>query len=1859
MFDSNVQRPSISAYITFREYTTQQVVYRIDVSGSQEVVFVPSNGIAIRPNFTFTEQAQFYIQFDGGIVNSLDFCGPRNEPVIDKNFWTFETRDTTPPTITFLENPSLTNANVTIRWESNENVTWECNLVHGNVESAVNCSEGYWLGYGISAGSHAIEVRAQDLVGNIATVRHTFEVDVIPPISTIMTKPSLISNQQTSMFTFSCNEMCTFKCQLMANMSEEIYSSCNSGTFVTPTLQSNTNYTFFVTATDQVGNIGESADYSWETDYEAPNIFIAQNATALCTLTRPTYTGQAQAVDNRPEAITLTYSDNHVGCLIIRTWTATDIAGNVAQIDQNISLLASPLTLSLISSLILACDSTVNSQQVTSTTAFAPNPCRPPVPLQLTYQDSVSDYSCPGSFVRNWTATSCRRSKTALQTITLYDLCPLHACGRNESTPHGSCSFGECFCNRPWYGDNCDILIYEPLVHQVNDTILLEAQEYMVDITLLQGTPPLTWIITSGPYDLHVDQHTGQVTWNRAEAGNHSISIVIQNQVGEAQVLWNLQVIPGYTALLDPISPATFPYAQPITLTRHIQYAANNSVERVLGGIVPVDIDITTNGARRTVTGYTASNGSFSLIFYPVSIEYGRYIAGARHPSSNLVLPQTEWNILGMRAVPRTISLNGEAFSGQFNRTFLNVTTIINDGLGSLSGLSAYAQLPNTMGITIETCLRGSSSNNSLDPGEQLVMDIRIVTTRLLRGSFLVITESSEGTRLQLVVSLQIEAVLPSFQIEPTRLSARIVRGIPRSFEFNVTNIGRNVATNVRAILPTTSFISLISFRNALQNDEILCLESGESAILSILAQTPTNQQLGEIDISIVIASDELSLSIPVTLTVSSNLLMNFSVIVEDEYTYFAEGRPLVDDAVITLINYQRNIRATQTTEIGNGTTTFINIYEDRYEVFVEAPGHRSNRQVIITSLNNPTLTVFLERQAVRYTWSVTPVTYEDIYIIPIVAEFETNVPIPVVTVTPTEINLDDLESGAIASIQLNVTNHGLIRADNVTIQLPTHPSLVFSVSNDQLGDLEPLSSVIVSLHSSRRSVQKHTSSNDCEWVIYLVDFDYSYVCNVPQYRQVSVTLKRPGVCRSQLARAVSSISHRETSRRSSSNPAQPRNPPPSVGLVDYIYTFTPPNPSSSFSGLISETPTFCDPCDAAVYDCIPNPLLSFPFGGCIPLILSGVNPFSSLQSAFRWFQCLVPRKRLINQILLCLVGNDAFYLCGISPFSFFGRDKRNVDSLLTDLVEAMYPIQQSMALGTEVLGDLQWVTDVGDPQWFSQVLNPTMDDGSDAGVMISASELSTILAVPPPNGTTIERVRRMVERVNNTLSGWNNGQLEPLPGLNMASYSTVLEFARNINESNQVAINNGFLSYLDAYNFVSGQINEVDNLEAEVGVCAVIRIRILQELALTREAFQARLEIDNQESSPLQQIDIEIIITDTETGERATNRFSIGNGTLSGSLSIVNDGWLLPSDMSGSIEWLIIPYSEAAPESDHVYDVGGSFNYIVDGENISVPLSPTPITVQPDPSLLVHYFLESRVIGDDPFTEVVEPSIPFTLGVAVKNAGYGTAFSLQISSGQPQIFDNERGLRISFMIIGANVGSQDTSPSLTVMFGDLAPSTTIVARWYMVSTLQGEFTSYSATFENRNPLGDPKLSILDELRTHQLVKNIMMYNREEDDGILDFLVNGRDDYLDYPDALYSSRTLQKYNVSIGSIQSVSVISNNETTLLSVETTSNTTGWIYFRYEDAQGILRQTASSINVTKFTGDQRIAIPPENAWITIDRDQMTEIKTFYLHIIDYVDNISTVVFDTELCIIDCPIIELPVKRKSNSFVDILLIR
>lgn len=123
---------------------------------------------------------------------------------------------------------------------------------------------------------------------------------------------------------------------------------------------------------------------------------------------------------------------------------------------------------------------------------------------------------------------------------------------------------------------------------------------------------------------------------------------------------------------------------------------------------------------------------------------------------------------------------------------------------------------------------------------------------------------------------------------------------------------------------------------------------------------------------------------------------------------------------------------------------------------------------------------------------------------------------------------------------------------------------------------------------------------------------------------------------------------------------------------------------------------------------------------------------------------------------------------------------------------------------------------------------------------------------------------------------------------------------------------------------------------------------------------------------------------------------------------------------------------SNAAPTEDTLYDVYGDFIYYMDGVRVVVPLFPDTITVMPDPKLVVHYFLQRHIIGDDPFTKEVEPSVPATLAVMISNTGYGVARNMIMSSGQPEIIENDKGLLVGFQLSKMRVDNEEVSCSST-----------------------------------------------------------------------------------------------------------------------------------------------------------------------------------------------------------------------------------
>jgi hypothetical protein len=381
-------------------------------------------------------------------------------------------------------------------------------------------------------------------------------------------------------------------------------------------------------------------------------------------------------------------------------------------------------------------------------------------------------------------------------------------------------------------------------------------------------------------------------------------------------------------------------------------------------------------------------------------------------------------------------------------------------------------------------------------------------------------------------------------------------------------------------------------------------------------------------------------------------------------------------------------------------------------------------------------------------------------------------------------------------------------------------------------------------------------------------------------------------------------------------------------------------------------------------------------------------------------------------------------------------------------------------------------------------------------------------------------------------------------------------------------------------------------SMESE-GVCAQVRIRIDQEAVLTRSAFSGVLELNNgHEAANLEGLQLTLEIRD-ENGVVVHDRFAVVGPILTGISAIDGTGVLAPTQRA-TASYTFIPTREAAPLAPTRYFIGGLMQYRdpETGNSLSVPLWGAPITVYPDASLLLRYFQQRDVIGDDPFTDEVEPSEPFTLGLLVTNSGRGAAKDFTITSSQPKIIENEKGLLIDFQIVGSQVGTEAVTPSLTVNLGTIEPAQTQFAQWQLTSTLQGRFIEYSATFEHVDGLGDSRTSIIDTVSIHELIKMVRS-DRPGDDDLPDFLVNDITDPHAIPDTLYlSDGSIALVNQALGVSVDRQVTPQERTVQL---TASMTSGWNYLRWDDPGADYRLT----RVVRSDGVELLV--GENAWQT----------------------------------------------------------
>ncbi|MEW5848165.1 MAG: hypothetical protein AB2A00_05095 [Myxococcota bacterium] len=287
---------------------------------------------------------------------------------------------------------------------------------------------------------------------------------------------------------------------------------------------------------------------------------------------------------------------------------------------------------------------------------------------------------------------------------------------------------------------------------------------------------------------------------------------------------------------------------------------------------------------------------------------------------------------------------------------------------------------------------------------------------------------------------------------------------------------------------------------------------------------------------------------------------------------------------------------------------------------------------------------------------------------------------------------------------------------------------------------------------------------------------------------------------------------------------------------------------------------------------------------------------------------------------------------------------------------------------------------------------------------------------------------------------------------------------------------------------------------------CASVKIEILQEVTFERQAFDARMEITNGLAESISGIRVDISVAD-ETGANRGNEFFIRLDSQEGLSGAPDGSGSVAANGKADIHWLMIPSFGAGgtTPAGANFLVGATLTYTVAGKTQTVEVVPDAINVQPMPLLTLDYFEPEYVNGDDPYTPQQEAPEPYTLGVRVKNHGYGPARKLKIQSAQPRIVENQLGLLVDFRILATEVSGVTTQNSLLADFGDLPNDEARNARWIMVSTLSGRFIEFNVSFTHDDNLGGELTSLIEATNAHYLIHDVLV-DLPGRDTVKDFL---------------------------------------------------------------------------------------------------------------------------------------------------------
>lgn len=1314
--------------------------------------------------------------------------------------------------------------------------------------------------------------------------------------------------------------------------------------------------------------------------------------------------------------------------------------------------------------------------------------------------------------------------------------------------------------------------------------------------------------------------------------GKHSFYAKVNPNKGNSELDYNNNSSSFFT--IDVVSPFS-------TSTAVSKTVLGKSEEVVISGkasgrnVANTDIDVylINHGYRQIITTTTNAQGEFSVKYKPFENQNGHFVVGSCFHGEKTDVEQCTFDVYGFDVKNSSLTcdvLKGDSFIGSFELT--------NNGVLPLNNVKAsvVAQLPNA-----EVTFSDAPVNIAGGESKEISYTVRgvEVSPKLEWQTLKVEFTCDEGATETSEISFYIREPMAQLKSDVVSINTSVTIGSEREYRITLSNIGKGETGNITLATPSWMRVDGIQ--------TISSLSLGESKEVALIISTNDKMQANvPITGNIAVNCDNGNgISIPFNVEPVSSSKGILSVDVCDEFTYYTSEAPHVSGAEVVIKH------PTNGTVLASGTTNENGIFEVElpegyYALSVTANKHKDESfNVYVDPERTRNVVVNMGYTAITYNWNVEETEVEDEYKLVTKVNYETNVPMPVVVLgVPEKIDGDNMKAGESTIIYITATNKGLITALNNQIVLPenTDEWKFEPLVSIEPADLPAQQSIVIPVRITRLKDGSEAkpkaivndmfdSFNNC--MTHIKD-TYEAVCGDELKNNAAVEKMSLKMC---AVAATGAAIYNFLSSVFSGMPSVPLgNPIPAVGGSEYPL-------------LTQQVLNMCDTCEAQKASDMIDVLL-------------GLTPLGDINDALNDEYNMLRDARNQKQSNIAL--NDVSHRIGDKnhkkiriPRSKLEQLRRSLEAAANlhdsfydnlpfldepDLSKGIWSIVKILEISLRQCPDSDnenqeqvqsrrinkngWQKDYdevaskqvdflknfynslvelfGDETWFGKDIENKLA----FAVAITENELTDeeIISMRPAS-VTVEQAIDLYKRLNG------------LDEKNTINYENFEELVDKNVAMNDAAVAEGYESLSDrltkAYNICMEKYNEQSS-----SVCASITLQFSQRMVMTRQAFRGTLTVFNgNETTAMTDVKLSLTVKDEDGNVATSHEFQINPETLkgfNGNLSL-EDGWTLDAQQTGVATIMFIPTKYAAPTVNKYYSFGGSLSYVdpFTGLTVKRDLAPVTLTVKPSPNLDLTYFMQRDIKGDDPLTEEVEPCEEAEFSLLINNTGYGDATNVRMYTDQPEIIDNEKGLKIDFELMSSQLNGGEKTLALggTVEtdFGTIPAKSTTYAQWWIKSSLLGHFTDYNVEATHVTSYGNPDLSLLNNVTIHELIRSLDV--DEENGKLVGFMTNDIVDADDTPDMLYLSN---------GDIESVALAKNVDiqkinATDYAMTVSAGKPGWNYGNVSDpTYGV----ASLKSVVRQSDGKQMSL--RNFWQT-DRTLRDGKDPLYENKIHFADN------------------------------------